>query len=1245
MPKFIPRERKHKRLAKQPQSQSKFKSSVDSNATELIPASQSEKDERRQALKAQLVAPDTKVTGKKRKRLDHYIDTKLRKEENLELIKKLGAHQVDTSILQSSRKLGRVGETKRERLSRALQEKAAGLDSRGTQQDVLYERRRSISDDDSVVEDEEPNGPTTLQTVAAGSIALQLGSGLKRPLDVGEDGKPVIEKRKRRKKAAPKSAFSTNSQSDYESEAGTGLSAGSEPAESDVDGSEWDGFDSEPSPDSQQSDSDAESVFDTPISSDDEESENGDKPARTSAFKAWADMQRNAAMGFTPSAMPVDDPAAKAAFKPRAPSPDAVAQGLLASSRDTTASTNQIFALTIPRSEEIQNARLELPIVQEEQKIMEAINHNPIVIVCGATGSGKTTQVPQMMLESGYGSRIGYQSGLGSKSASEPAIGPQKGMIGVTQPRRVAAVSVAARVATELASHGSKVAHQVRYDSNVSRDTAVKFMTDGILLRELSQDFLLTRYSAIVLDEAHERSVNTDILIGMLTRVVTLRAEDAKNKPDECYPLKLVIMSATLRVGDFAQNERLFRNGAPPIVEAEGRQYPVTVHFSRRTQRDYVAETVNKVARGHKKLPPGAILVFLTGQQEIQSVMKSLKDALGGNTAGYGIARSASVSDRSMPLEMDDFDAGRRSQGGTLEGEDSDEDSEADIHGLDEDVAAEDEEFAVPEDISGPRGALKAHILQLYAALPTAQQLKVFQPPPVGSRLIVLATNVAETSLTIPGIRYVFDCGRSKEKKYDTTTGVQTFEIDWISKASASQRSGRAGRTGPGHCYRLYSSAVFEQFFQEHTVPEILRTPLGSTVLQLKAMEIDTIVNFPFPTPPDRAQLAVAEGLLKNLGAINSKGKITQVGTQLIQYPLDPRFGKMLLLGQRNGVLAHTIALVAALAVGDLVKPEAQGVTQTGGRSVDDDANDSESDDGDRRVRTQAEAQAQTAAAKRHQAYTRAQATLSRWDDLSDAMKVLTAVAAHAESAARSTEKAVTFCTDFFLNEKGMNEIQQLRQQLHSIVKAQENASGSYVTFKDTLDLPSEKERRMLNQVVAAGYIDQVAIRSDLLPDHTSPFRKPRRAIEVPYRTLIPTAEFDRSASPEAQELQRSVFIHPSSVLAHLAVKEMPAYVAYSHLSRAAPATVGEGAKQPKTRMHALTAVSAKALAVLAEGSPLLEIGKPIGKIEDLAINRRQCWVGLSLRAKEGSGWPVGAWKVLQKRVGGEWIIEKVSAR
>ncbi|KAM3423119.1 hypothetical protein BST61_g575 [Cercospora zeina] len=1233
MPKFVPRERKHRKLAKQKETAKKNGAvqhdlAEEAEAAETVPTTQNEKDERRRKLKEELTAhePESRVSAKKRKRLDKYIETKLKKEENQELLKKLAAQRVDTSLLKSSKQLSRVTETRKEQLQRALKEKEAGI--AGDHDEILLEHRPEVQhpqDDDledprdeadeTVAGSQQPQVEVTVDALKD----VRIGSGLKRPLELDETGRPMIKRRKRQKRSVTKPQLTF----DLTPAQGNGVDEGTssdgeevwngfdsnatDSAAQETDGSQEDGVSNDSSDDDKDGDGGDEIMTDVSEQSDEEDEKDeemaDEKPSRVSAFKAWADSQRNEAVGFVPSALPVGQEALKATFRPRAPSPDPATADLAAASQPTENAYRPASAVIVERDFDVQEARLKLPVVQEEQKIMEAIHNNAVTILCGATGSGKTTQLPQMLLENGYAS---------------------KGMLGITQPRRVAATSVANRVKYELGKvHAKQVAHQVRFDSSVSRDTNIKFMTDGILLREISQDFSLSKYSAIVIDEAHERSVNTDILIGMLSRIVPLRQDLSREDADKYVPLKLIIMSATLRVTDFLMNDRLFRKVKPPIIEAEGRQYPVTEHFARKTQRDYVSEMVRKVARGHKKLPPGDVLVFLTGQDDIQTVHKRLKEQLTLESASFQLSKARNTPPKVVNDYMED------------DGKDEvdDSDSEPEITGLD------DEEFTVDEEQTAsatPRGQLKAQILPLYAALPKAQQDQVFIKTPEDSRKIILATNVAETSLTIDGIKYVFDCGRSKEKQYHIETGVQQFVVDWISKASASQRMGRAGRTGPGHCYRLYSSAIYERYFEQHTLPEILRTPIEGTVLQLKSMKVDNVVNFPFPTPPQAEQLAQAERLLKNLGAIEPRnGQVTTAGKELINYPVNPRFGKMLLLGRQYDVVPYIIALVAGLAVGDLFIPEPQLLRNDN----EDDLSDAE----ERSARKRMDAAAQTAAEKRRQAYGRAREALTYKGDTSDAMKVLTAVVAHAHAEADG--EASSFCDKHFLREKGMSEVQGLRRQLHNLMESHLQSNKDR-NFHPDLSPPSDKEVSRIKQIAAAGYIDQVAVRYDLLPGAVSVGRKPQRAIEVAYRTLQPSNnDIDRQASMQEQERQKCVFVHSSSPLARLSTTEMPPYVVYSSLSRVAARTVGG---TQRTRFHPLTPVTPVQLASLAEGTPLLDIGKPIGKIEELGGGKRQCWVSVAVRdttTAGSTGWPLKAWKVLQAKQDKEWKIEKVLDR
>ena len=604
MPKFVPRERKHKKLARQ-QSTLRDDTAADPNAEEILPAEQRARLEQKAAMKDELVRDvKGKMSSKKKKRLDKYVETKMKKEENLALLKKLEEQRVDNAGFRSSKALGGGKEKKkRERVEEAEEfhtDEESGGDVEEVMKDVRVANGTAKIQNKAAAKTAKENGNVTKSTVAEPAKAVGsgglFGTGLKRPLDVDDEGKPVIQVRKRRKAKGKPVVIEEDVEWEGFSEEGSNEEGEEEEetSESGSDDSEAGSGDSEEGSDDSEesSEEDSESESET---SEDEDDKKAARKERSNAFKAWATAQRNEAIGFVPTNnLTYAVPAKPRNFTPRAPEADALPPEL--ETNTATDATRKAFSVAVERTPEIQEARMQLPVVAEEQKIMEAIHNNDVVVVWGATGSGKTTQVPQFLYEAGYGAPDG----------------PTPGMIGVTQPRRVAAVSMSKRVGDELGSDKAKVAYQIRFDTTTSAKTAVKFMTDGVLLREISQDFILTKYSAIVIDEAHERSVNTDILIGMLSRIVDLRADMAK-KDKKTKPLKLVIMSATLRISDFTDNKRLFRQGPPPLLKAEGRQFEVTNHFARRTQRDYVEEMYRKVCRGHRKLPRGSMLVFLTG--------------------------------------------------------------------------------------------------------------------------------------------------------------------------------------------------------------------------------------------------------------------------------------------------------------------------------------------------------------------------------------------------------------------------------------------------------------------------------------------------------------------------------------------------------------------------------------------------------------------------------------------------------
>ncbi|GLA30106.1 putative ATP-dependent RNA helicase DHR1 [Aspergillus niger] len=1199
MPKFVPRQRKQKHKQREATT-----APVDTNVAELAPVSKDEKEAKRQKLKEELRAQHAQVSSKKQKRLDKYIENKLKKEENLELLKKLAESKVDTSSLQSSRELGK----------RKRQDEVPAV-SRTAEPDSRLDQDLDLSDDDS--DDSLPQLKTTVSASKSEAPAQKpaenpaIGIGLKRPLELGPDGFPVLKKRKQVSKKpeititmpeVPWEGFGSDEDQDEDEKSEEGEDEDSEGTSSD--GSSDEGSESDGEEEEDDEDDDEESEEDEDEEDKEEKKHKVGQP-RQSAFKSWARQQINDAIGFKPTTVPVVE---EQPFIPERKKPvrNTVAEEepLPLELQVTTGDPNRkAFSVQVNRSEEIQNARLGLPVVGEEQKIMEAIYNNSSIVIWGATGSGKTTQLPQFLFEAGYGNPDS----------------PNPGMIGVTQPRRVAAVSMAKRVGEELGEFSDQVSYQIRFESTASSKTAIKFMTDGILIREIAEDFSLSKYSVIVIDEAHERSVNTDILIGMVSRIVDLRKAMQEEDPS-VKPLKLVVMSATLRISDFTQNPNLFRQGPPPLVQAQGRQYPVTIHFSRRTHRDYVEEAFRKVSRGHRKLPPGGMLVFMTGQNEIRQLSKRLKQAFKPTQRGEATQAKVQISANDAPLEAEDLEIGGTDL--SLAGNQEDDESDFEITGLDEPEEDEDE-FDLGEEAMS--STTRVHVLPLYSQLPTKEQLRVFEPPPEGSRLIVLATNVAETSLTIPGIKYVFDCGRAKEKQYDLATGVQKFQIEWISKASANQRAGRAGRTGPGHCYRLYSSAIYENEFAEYTDPEILRTPIEGVVLQMKSMGLHNVINFPFPTPPSRQGLAKAEKLLKNLGALTSEGQITPIGNRLSTYPLSPRFGKMLYVGHQHGCMPYVIALVSALAVGDLFVPENQ---------IDPVPANKDDNEG-KGVYTNSDRLEDTAREQRHKDYARVHRLFSKHDDTSDALKYLSAICAYGYAS-----DGDSFCEKMFLRAKAFKEATQLRRQLTDIVRS--NNPGLVQAYQARLPEPTEKQVKAIKQIITAGFIDNVALRADLAPVPPEMHRTPKRAIDVPYFTLM------RSRDGPGLELDdKAVYVHPSSVIAQLSAKEMPQYIVYSHLQQSSPSIVSAD-QTPKIRMYPLATPSGLQLSALAHGTPLIEYGKPIGKTELIEgiPQRRSCWVIPSLVGEAGgSRWPLPAKKVIQRKDAKEgWVIEKFVA-
>jgi len=457
----------------------------------------------------------------------------------------------------------------------------------------------------------------------------------------------------------------------------------------------------------------------------------------------------------------------------------------------------------------LQAQRESLPIFRLKSQLLDAMSTHQVLIVVGETGSGKTTQMTQYMSELGF---------------------TKRGIVGCTQPRRVAAVSVAKRVAEEYGARlGEEVGYSIRFDQCTSPETVIKYMTDGMLMREYLADHRLTRYSALMLDEAHERTIHTDVLFGLLKGLLQRRKD-----------LHLIITSATLDAAKFS--DYFFEC---PIFTIPGRTFPVEILYTREAETDYLDASLITVQQIHIKEPPGDILLFLTGQEEIDTACEILHD-------------------RMKKL-------GRQ----------------------------------VPE----------LHILPVYGALPSEMQTRIFEPAPVGTRKCVIATNIAEASLTIDGIHYVVDPGFCKQNIHNPKTGMDNLVVVPISQASANQRAGRGGRTGPGKCYRLYTEMAYQNEMQASPIPEIQRSNLGNVVLSMKAMQIDDLVGFDFMDPPPVQTLVSAMDLLYALGALDDDGMLTRLGRKMAEFPLEPRLAKMLIMSVTLKCSEEILTVASMLSV------------------------------------------------------------------------------------------------------------------------------------------------------------------------------------------------------------------------------------------------------------------------------------------------------------------------------------------
>lgn len=462
----------------------------------------------------------------------------------------------------------------------------------------------------------------------------------------------------------------------------------------------------------------------------------------------------------------------------------------------------------------IKETKESLPVYTYREQLLQAVKDHQILIIQGETGSGKTTQIPQYLHEAGYTA--------------------DKKKIGCTQPRRVAAMSVAARVAEEMGVKlGNEVGYSIRFEDCTSERTIIKYMTDGTLHREFLSEPDLLSYSVMIIDEAHERTLHTDILFGLVKDIARFRSD-----------LKLLISSATLDAQKFSE----FFDDAP-IFKIPGRRFPVDIYYTKAPEADYIDACVVSILQIHATQPLGDILVFLTGQDEIETCQELLQE------------RTRRLGSKIKELI----------------------------------------------------------ILPVYANLPSDMQAKIFQPTPPGARKVVLATNIAETSLTIDNIIYVIDPGFCKQNNFNSRTGMESLIIVPISKASANQRAGRAGRVAAGKCFRLYTAWAYKHELEDNTIPEIQRINLGNAVLTLKALGINDLLHFDFLDPPPHETLVLALEQLYALGALNHHGELTKLGRRMAEFPVDPMMAKMILASEKYKCSEEILTIAAMLSVNSAI--------------------------------------------------------------------------------------------------------------------------------------------------------------------------------------------------------------------------------------------------------------------------------------------------------------------------------------
>ncbi|KAI4102776.1 MAG: hypothetical protein LQ339_004515 [Xanthoria mediterranea] len=463
---------------------------------------------------------------------------------------------------------------------------------------------------------------------------------------------------------------------------------------------------------------------------------------------------------------------------------------------------------TFSKSKTLQEQREYLPAFAVREELLRVVRDNQVVIVVGQTGSGKTTQLTQFLYEDGYA---------------------EKGLIGCTQPRRVAAMSVAKRVSEEMqVKLGGLVGYAIRFEDCTSKETSIKYMTDGVLLRESLNESDLERYSCIIMDEAHERALNTDVLMGLIKKVLARRRD-----------LKLIVTSATMNSDRFAK----FYGGAPEFT-IPGRTFPVDIQYSRSPCEDYVDSAVKQILAIHVSQPAGDILVFMTGQEDIEITCELVEERL--------------------------------------------------------------------KLLNDPP---KLSVLPIYSQMPADLQAKIFDKAAPGVRKVIVATNIAETSLTVDGIMYVVDAGFSKLKVYNPRMGMDALQITPISQANASQRAGRAGRTGPGKAFHLYTERAFKEEFYIQTIPEIQRTNLANTVLLLKSLGVRDLLDFDFIDPPPQDTITTSLFDLWALGALDNIGDLTPQGRKMTAFPMDPSLAKLIITSEEYGCSEEMLTIVSMLSV------------------------------------------------------------------------------------------------------------------------------------------------------------------------------------------------------------------------------------------------------------------------------------------------------------------------------------------